>query len=53
MKLDEEILSEVIKGVLKRDELDGADEETTMGIIDVIEDSIITYMVKYYIKKRK
>ena len=53
MKLDEEILSEVIKGVLKRDALDSLDEEAIMGIIDVIEDSIITYMVKYYIKKRK
>ena len=33
IKLDENTLSEVIKNILARDELEDADEITTMGII--------------------
>ncbi|MAV64720.1 MAG: hypothetical protein CMG00_05970 [Candidatus Marinimicrobia bacterium] len=42
-KLDEDTLSEVIKNILERDEFEGADEITTMGIIDIIESSIVNY----------
>lgn len=43
IRLDENTLSEVIKNILARDELEDADEVTTMGIIDIIESSIIHY----------
>lgn len=43
IRLDENTLSEVIKNILARDELEDADEITTMGIIDIIESSIIHY----------
>ena len=42
-KVDDEILAEVIKFILKRDEFADADERTLIDIMDIIEDSIKTY----------
>ena len=42
-KVDDEILAEVIKFILKRDEFADVDEMTSIGIMGIIEDSIKTY----------
>lgn len=52
-KLDEDTLSKVIKSILERDELEDANEETTIGIINIIEESIISYNKLIKLKVRR
>ena len=44
MKLDEQILSKVFKDTLERDDLEGADEVTTLSIMEIVENSITSYI---------
>ena len=44
MKLDEQILSKVFKDTLERDDLEGADEVTTLSIMEIVENSIASYI---------
>ena len=52
-KLDEDTLSKVIKSILERDELEDANEETTIGIINIIEESILSYNKLIKLKVRR
>ena len=52
-KLDEDTLSKVIKNILERDELEDANEETTIGIINIIEESILSYNKLIKLKVRR
>ena len=43
-KQDEKILSDVVKDILKRDDLEGADEVTTLSMKEIVENSITSYI---------